>query len=76
MATSFFKPQRKSQPQSAEAEALLLHFLSRVLLWLRTNHARVINLFSKFDSDKDNMLSVEDFFVGMRMMDVSVYWYQ
>ena len=61
----------KAQAPSAEAEELLLRFLSRVLLWLRTNHARIVNLFRKFDSDQDNELSVDDFFVAMRMMDVS-----
>ena len=61
----------KAQEHSPEAEELLLRFLNRVLLWLRTNHARVVNLFRKFDSDHDNELSVDDFFVAMRMMDVS-----
>ena len=67
-------PQSHVKPleHSAEAEELLLRFLGRVLQWLRTNHARVVNLFRKFDSDHDNMLTAEDFFIGMRMMDVSI----
>ena len=70
---SFIYPQSHVKPleHSAEAEELLLRFLGRVLQWLRTNHARVVNLFRKFDSDNDNMLTAEDFFIGMRMMDVS-----
>jgi len=51
-----------------------LLFLNRVLQWLTTPmvYGRVINLFSKFDSDKDNMLSPDDFAVAMRMMEVSM----
>jgi hypothetical protein len=49
---------------------LLVRFLRRVLKWLEENHARVINLFRKLDSDNDNFLSQEDFFIGLRMMDV------
>lgn len=54
-----------------DPEEVLVRFLQRVLLWLEENHARIINLFRKIDSDNDNMLSREDFFIGMRMMDVS-----
>ena len=32
----------------------------------------VVNLFRKFDSDQDNILSIKDVFIGMRMMDVSI----
>lgn len=72
MYPSFFQPHVVPLEHSAEAEELLLRFLGRVLQWLRTNHARVVNLFRKFDSDNDNMLTAEDFYIGMRMMDVSI----
>ena len=74
MTSCLHPSNKKSQAHvhSAETEELLLRFLSRVLQWLRTNHARVVNLFRKFDSDHDNMLTAEDFFIGMRMMDVSI----
>lgn len=55
---------------SQEAEEMLMH---RVLLWLNTNRARAVNLFQKFDTNNDNMLSTDEFFVGMRMMGVSSY---
>ena len=70
MAHRFSPKKSQAHSHTAEGEELLLRFLSRVLQWLRTNHARVINLFRKFDNDRDNMLSAEDFFIGMRMMDV------
>ena len=72
MCSSFYQPHVVPLKHSAEAEELLLRFLGRVLQWLRTNHARVVNLFRKFDSDNDNMLTAEDFYIGMRMMDVSI----
>lgn len=47
-------------------------FLNRVTQWLEgpLNYGRVINIFTKFDSDGDNLLSSDDFFVAMRMMEV------
>lgn len=62
------------QPALLDPEELLVRFLQRVLLWLEENHARIINLFRKLDSDNDNVLSKEDFFIGMRMMDVRLYY--
>jgi len=47
-----------------------VRFLQRVLQWLRDNHARIINLFQKLDSDKDDVLSPEDFMIALRMLDV------
>ena len=60
------------QPALLDPEELLVRFLKRMQLWLEENHARIINLFRKLDSDNDNVLSKEDFFIGMRMMDVSM----
>lgn len=64
------KPQMSPlHPALLDPEELLVRFLQRVLLWLQENHARIINLFRKLDSDNDNALSREDFFIGMRMME-------
>ncbi len=51
----------------------MILFLDRVLQWLQAprTYGRVVNLFSMFDSDKDNLLSADDFTVAMKMMEVS-----
>ncbi len=60
-----------TQIAAISGETMLL-FLDRVLQWLQGSmtYGRVVNLFTMFDSDGDNLLSAEDFTVAMRMMEV------
>lgn len=60
------------QGQAMDGDTMLL-FLDRVLQWLQApmTYGRVVNLFAMFDSDKDNLLSADDFTVAMKMMGVS-----
>lgn len=59
-------------PADSESDELLLQFLHRVIHWLSSNYARSVDIFRKFDSDNDNLLSCEDFSVGLRIMEASL----
>ena len=61
-----------NKDETFKEEDRILMFLNRVAQWLEgpLNYGRVINIFTKFDSDGDNLLSSDDFSVAMRMMEV------